>query len=88
MSVEIENDSCLLTAPQLSKKLRVCATTILVWRRKRIIPAIVIGGVTRFELARVVEALRAYETPIVHRTGLASRYVPSAPTTPTHEEER
>jgi hypothetical protein len=81
---EEANGSCLLTNKQIAAKLVISLSKLHSWKRQGLIPFITIGGIVRFEFPRVLEALRAFETPAsskrvkpvklgIHRSGLSAR---------------
>jgi DNA-binding XRE family transcriptional regulator len=58
---EIQDDPLILTTEQLSKKIGVSPTTLVNWRRNKVLPFMKIGLVVRYDLADVLAALRCHQ---------------------------
>ena len=52
-----------LTTDELAKALGVSPFTIYTYREKELIPFYKVGGLVRFDLAKVKAALRRFEVP-------------------------
>ena len=55
------NDPTLLKRPQLARAINVSARTVDNWQKKKIIPHLKVGRSVRFDLQRVLAALRRFE---------------------------
>lgn len=58
---ETQDYTLLLTTEQLSKKLGISPTTLVNWRRSKVLPFIKVGLVVRYDLADVLAALRCHQ---------------------------
>jgi excisionase family DNA binding protein len=61
MPTETQDYTLLLTTEQLSKKLGISPTTLVNWRRSKVLPFIKIGLVVRYDLADVLSTLRSHQ---------------------------
>lgn len=52
----------LLTQQQLAEELNVSSRTVRNWTTRRIIPAIRVGRLVRYDISKVKKALEAFET--------------------------